>query len=279
MNTLSLSKPTLPRGVSGLERFHIALQAEARLADIEPKLADLQAELEPLRTSHQQQAEHLKRNQKAIDEAAENLLELTNITIELRIRLEEKERLVERANSVIKQANQQNATLKNANATLTTELKALRALNPQKLQKQVKRLQRDKLDLQAKLEGVQKEVKTLRTQLADAAHTNKKLLQENKGMFDAMAELQEAVNTSQAPKPISKHGNGRFELYSDGDCHKTIHIMDTKTGISRPYHHETGIPKTLPIPEAVQQRCQEVITNNIKVVADLDKYTQKETDK
>ncbi|MGY8872172.1 MAG: hypothetical protein ACKVJE_17170 [Pseudomonadales bacterium] len=274
---ITLEQQTLPTGLAGFERFNLALQAERQLGDTIKCLQEAEAELAQLSASHQHEVEKALSLQDQVHyqelEAAtyrDSLSEMQNTILALQERIREQDSRLMDANNVITGVRSNFERQKVALKLAQDELKTLRALNPEKLQRQVKRIK----DKNAELLTSNNVFRTKNTELEKSniqlSKSNTELLQENTGFTLALNKAVSELNEGPQQAPVSTHGD--FAVFADKDSHTTLHIEDTKTGISRPYHGDSGVPKTRPIPPAVLEDCQARIKSNIKVMKRLEKY-------
>ncbi len=283
--TISFNSKPLPSGLNGLERFTLALQAEAQLGRTIDRLNEKEAELTQLSASHQHEIEKAYRLEQAYndqrakaDQMATLLDELTSITSEQKTCIDAQAEKLAQANNAINGIRQSNDRLKADLADAKRDLKALRALNPDKLQKQLKRVKEKNSELLALNSQARKEITQLKQEktalvidLSKVRDANVETMQENQALYLALDKAAKEANGIIDIKPLSEHGD--FAIYSDKDDHEVLHVEDRKTGISRPYKGDNGVPKARPIPADVIKQCQMQIASNRANWKRLEKYS------
>lgn len=275
--TLSFEQKALPSGLTGFERFELALQAESQLGNTIARLNETEAELAQLSASHQYEIEKALTLQEELDDARQEavtldgLLELIQKTvIDQKNRIDEQNEIILKSNNIItgirltceRQANALNIT--------QAELKKLRALNPEKLKNQVKRIKEKNSELLTTNKQAVAEKNAFQKASVKLAIEKEQLIQENKAIYLALDKAAKEANGILQRTPIETFGD--FHIYSDADDHEVVHIEDTKTGISIPFREPAGIPRKRPIPKEVLDGCAQRIISNRKTMKRLAKY-------
>ncbi len=154
------------------------------------------------------------------------------------------------------------------------ELKTLRALNPQRLAKQVKELQK-KIKTQADANSKQTaEIKRLRLLQADTkrlAEANVRLTQDNRVLDMALSEAAKDINQGAKIVPLWEEGDwGIYPSETDG----ALVVVDKTTDIARSYSDAQKLIKARPVPAKIQAQCETVLAKLAQIRSGMTDYHQ-----
>lgn len=160
------------------------------------------------------------------------------------------------------------------NAGLLEELKTLRAMNPQRLDKQVKALQKkakEQTDANAKQRETINLLKKANKDYTVVAASNIKLRQEIQLLDAALIEAGKDISDGNRIKPL--HEMGDWAIYPDETDGKII-VVDKTTDAARTYTLANKISKIRPVPAKVAAKCEAVLTELLAIRANLESYQE-----
>jgi chromosome segregation ATPase len=172
------------------------------------------------------------------------------------------EKLLVKHNSEVQKAQAEIDRQGRQIAIYAQEVKDLRALNPQRLQKQVKELQKKNKDLSEgnlQLRKLANENQKIRKEHEERGRVIIKLHDDNRRLDAALMEACDQLNNESKVQPIEEHGD--WAIYAHNDGTEALIIHHGPTDSSRVYWAGEGCRKSPAIPPKLKARAEAMIEN------------------
>jgi chromosome segregation ATPase len=184
------------------------------------------------------------------------------------------EKLLAKHNSEVQKAQAEIDRIARQNALLAVEVKDLRALNPQRLQKQVKELQKKNREQQDANQVLRKSVNNgqkIRKEHEERGRVIDKLYSDNRRLDAALSEACDQLNDEDGKvKPIEEHGD--WAIYAHNDGTEALILHHGPTDSSRVYWAGKGAEKTPAIPPKLKARAEAMIANYVSTRESMVDY-------
>lgn len=234
--------------------------------------------------SHQQQAAQLVDAERQRDLFNAENDEMRQTIDELRTALDDRQRhiqhykaecekLLAKHNSEVSKAQAEIDRQQRQLALYAQEVKDLRALNPQRLAKQVKELQKKNKEHQEANQQLRVKVnenQKIRKEHEERGRVIDKLYSDNRNLDAALSEACLQLNEGAKLTPIETHGD--WEIYAHNDGTEALILHHTPTDSSRVFWAGEGFRKLPALPPKVKARAEEMIANYVNTKAGMTDY-------
>lgn len=158
-------------------------------------------------------------------------------------------------------------------AQLNAELKELRSLNPQRLQKQVKEQKKKISDLQdanqqLRIKG--SENQKIRKEHEERGRIIDKLYADNRRLDAALHEACSQMNENSKVQPIETHGD--WSIYAHDDGTQALILHHGPTDSSAVYWAGEGFKKRPALPVKIKARAEAMIANYVETKGSMIDY-------
>lgn len=154
-----------------------------------------------------------------------------------------------------------------------TELKTLRALNPQKLNAKVKRLQNEKRSQTDTIAKLREDNAKLHRSNVDLQAVNQTLYQDNQKLDGTLEDAVQDLKEKRQVKPLIEL-EANWSIYGDTGSSDRLIIVDRTSNAQCVIHRTEGISETRKVPKFVVNAASRLFAQMTKVKAELIDYTK-----